>query len=218
MIPVSWALHFAAADKQVAIFVTAFIAIIPLAQLLSYGTEEIALRVGQTVGGLLNASLGNAVELIVAIIALFQCEYTIVQTSLVGSVLSNILLVLGTCFFVGGLRFKEQEFKQTAAQLNTSLLAMAVISALIPAGFHATLGEDIKDDMERSDLLKMSHGVSVLLLIIYGGYLYFTLSSHKHLYDDEDAEEEQPTLNVPMAIGLLVVSTVLVGVTSEWLV
>jgi len=78
-----------------------------------------------------------------------KCEYQIVQTSLIGSVISNILLVLGTCFFVGGLRFKEQEFKQTAAQLNTSLLAMAVISTLIPAGFHITLGDDILDPKER---------------------------------------------------------------------
>lgn len=147
-----------------------------------------------------------------------KCEYQIVQTSLIGSVISNILLVLGTCFFVGGLRFKEQEFKQTAAQLNTSLLAMAVISTLIPAGFHITLGDDILDPKERSDILKVSRGVSILLLIIYGGYLFFTLSSHKHLYDDEDEEEEQPTLNITMAIGVLVVSTVLVGVTSEWLV
>lgn len=109
-IPISWALYFAldrgdAADAQscqdhlgnnLAVFITAFLAIIPLAQLLSFGTEEIALRVGQTLGGLINATLGNAVELIVAIIALFHCELTIVQTSLIGSVLSNVLLVLGT--------------------------------------------------------------------------------------------------------------------------
>lgn len=152
-IPISWALYFALdlGDNQpgpscdahiknnVGVFVTAFLAIMPLAQLLSYGTEEIALRVGQTLGGLINATLGNAVELIVAIIALFHCELTIVQTSLIGSVLSNLLLVLGTCFFVGGLRFKEQEFKQTAAQLNSGLLMMAVVAVLIPAGFHATL-------------------------------------------------------------------------------
>lgn len=101
LIPVSWALHFAldlsTASSSLAIFLTAFLAIMPLAGLLSYGTEEIAMRVGQTLGGLLNATLGNAVELIVAIIALFQCQLTITQTSLVGSVLSNLLLVLGMC-------------------------------------------------------------------------------------------------------------------------
>lgn len=169
-------------------------------------------------GGLLNATLGNAVELIVAIIALLQCQLIITQTSLVGSVLSNLLLVLGMCFFVGGLRYKEQEFKQTAAQLNTSMLTMAVISALIPAGFHATLGSVVPDPEERSDLLKLSRGGSIILIVMYAGYLYFQLRSHTHLYaDDEDAEEE-PTLEIWTAGALLVISTVLVGVTSEWLV
>ncbi|CAO1631902.1 unnamed protein product [Sympodiomycopsis kandeliae] len=231
-IPVSWALHFALESgngmpgpscddnfgNNLAVFITAFFGIVPLAQLLSYGTEEIALRVGQTLGGLINASLGNAVELIVAIIALFHCELTIVQTSLIGSVLSNLLLVLGTCFFVGGLRRQEQEFKQTAAQLNSGLLAMAVIAVLIPAGFHATLGESIDDRIERPDLLKVSRGVSIILLIIYGGFLYFTLSSHKSFYEDDEEPEEEPTLNLYSAIGLLLVSTGLVGYTSEVLV
>jgi Ca2+:H+ antiporter len=223
LIPVSWALHFALDDSKpsssLAIFLTSFLAIMPLAGLLSYGTEEVSFRVGQTLGGLLNATLGNAVELIVAIIALFQCQLTITQTSLIGSVLSNLLLVLGMCFFVGGLRYKEQEFKQTAAQLNTGMLAMAVISVLIPASFHATLGSDIPDVMERPDLLQMSRGASIILLLIYCGYLYFQLRSHAHLYaDDEDAGEEEPTLDIKVAVGTLVLSTVLVGVTSEWLV
>lgn len=222
LIPVSWALHFALdhdkASSNLAVFLTSFLAIMPLAGLLSYGTEEVALRVGQTLGGLLNATLGNAVELIVAIIALFHCELVITQTSLVGSVLSNLLLVLGMCFFVGGLRYKEQEFKQTAAQLNTGMLTMAVISVLIPASFHATLGDEIRDYVERPDLLQMSRGASIILLIIYLGYLYFQLKSHTHLYADDSEVEEEPTLHIYVAWGLLALSTVLVGVTSEWLV
>lgn len=230
-IPISWALYFALdrttdtpelcnanLSNNIGIFLTAFLGIMPLAQLLSYGTEELSLRVGQTLGGLINATLGNAVELIVAIIALFHCELTITQTSLVGSVLSNLLLVLGTCFFVGGLRRQEQEFKQTAAQLNSGLLAMAVIALLIPAAFHATLGPDIQDPKERGDLLKVSRGTSVILLITYGGYLFFTLFSHRVLYEDDEPDEAEPTLSVPMACGLLAGSTALVGVTSEWLV
>ncbi|CAD6893139.1 unnamed protein product [Tilletia controversa] len=215
-IPVSWALHFAI-DNDVVIFVTSFLAIIPLAALLAFGTEEIAMRVGQTLGGLINATLGNAVELIVAIISLFHCELTIVQTSLVGSVLSNILLVLGCCFFAGGLKFREQEFKLTAAQLNSSLLLIAVIALLIPAGFHTALGR-IEDTLERSDILKMSRGTSILLLMVYGSYLYFSLSSHKDFFDDEEEEEEEPQLNFLFACLLLITATVLVGVTSEWLV
>lgn len=179
--------------------------------------NTVSFRVGQTLGGLLNATLGNAVELIVAIIALLQCQLIITQTSLVGSVLSNLLLVLGMCFFIGGLRYKEQEFKQTAAQLNTSMLFMAVISALIPAGFHASLGAVVADNTERSELLKLSRGASIILVVMYVGYLYFQLRSHTHLYADDEAEEE-PTLQIWVAGGLLVVSTILVGVTSEWLV
>ncbi len=101
-IPVSWALHFALDQSNttngIVTFVTAFLAIMPLATMLSQATEELSLRVGETIGGLINASLGNAVELIVAIVSLFKCELIITQTSLLGSILSNLLLVLGTCF------------------------------------------------------------------------------------------------------------------------
>jgi Ca2+:H+ antiporter len=112
-IPVSWALNFAENEKHTLVFIFSFLAIIPLAKLLSFATEELSMRVGQTLAGLLNATLGNAVELIVAIIALVKCELHIVQSSLVGSILSNLLLVLGMCFFAGGTRFSEQGFGQS---------------------------------------------------------------------------------------------------------
>ncbi|SPO26200.1 related to VCX1 - Vacuolar Ca++/H+ exchanger [Ustilago trichophora] len=204
-IPVSWALHFALDQTKVTngivTFVTSFLAIMPLATMLSQATEELSLRVGETIGGLINASLGNAVELIVAIVSLFKCELIITQTSLLGSILSNLLLVLGTCFFAGGLRVKEQVFLSAPAQLNTSLLMMAVISL-------------------RGDILKFSRGVSVLLLLIYIGFLFFSLRSHKEFFEDDndDEEEEQPQMNMVAVIISLVVVTVLVGVTSEWLV
>ena len=101
-------------DRKV-VFVINFIAIIPLAGLLSFATEELAIRVGETLGGLLNATFGNAVELIVSLLALFQKKYIIVQTSLIGSMLSNLLLVMGMCFFFGGLNKVEQHFNVTGA-------------------------------------------------------------------------------------------------------
>ncbi|POW12546.1 hypothetical protein PSHT_08052 [Puccinia striiformis] len=178
-IPISWALHFATPNQDAAIFTTCMLAIIPLAKLLGFGTEEIAMRVGQTLGGLLNATLGNAVrltvlstsrsitthrlkylgqvELIVAILALVKCELVVVQSSLLGSILSNLLLVLGMCFFAGGVRFSEQAFSITAAQLNSSLLIMSVIAILIPAGFHAAFS-NLNDSVEGPDVLKMSRG------------------------------------------------------------
>ncbi|EIW70946.1 hypothetical protein TREMEDRAFT_28850 [Tremella mesenterica DSM 1558] len=195
-IPISWALHFvhAAGNEKItdtAIFVTSFIAIIPLAGLLGFATEEAALRLGQTLGGLLNATLGNVVELIVAILALVKCELAVVQSSLVGSILSNLLLVLGMCFFAGGVRFSEQVIKGTAAQLNASLLLIAVIAVLIPSAFHFSVNDttsgngNLTDAKEGSDLLSMSHGVAILLLLLYIGYLLFQMFTHAALYKDD---------------------------------
>lgn len=114
-VPVGIAVHIAKVNPTV-VFVMNFLAIFPLAGLLSFATEEISIKVGQTLGGLLNASFGNAVEIIVGIIALVQNQIIIVQASLLGSMLSNLLLVLGMCFFIGGLRYKEQVFNTTVAQ------------------------------------------------------------------------------------------------------
>lgn len=217
-IPVSWALHFTI-DNGVAVFVTSFLAIMPLATILSQATEELSLRVGETIGGLINASLGNAVELIVAIVSLFNCELIITQTSLLGSILSNLLLVLGMCFFAGGIRNKEQVFLETPAQLNMSLLMISVISLVIPSAFHAVLG-DIPDAEERSDILKISRGVAVLLLLIYISFLFFSLSSHKEYFADAESEDEEaePQMSMTAVVVTLIIVTVLIGVTSEWLV
>ncbi|KAH9452073.1 hypothetical protein Pst134EA_026009 [Puccinia striiformis f. sp. tritici] len=189
-IPISWALHFATPNQDAAIFTTCMLAIIPLAKLLGFGTEEIAMRVGQTLGGLLNATLGNAVELIVAILALVKCELVVVQSSLLGSILSNLLLVLGMCFFAGGVRFSEQAFSITAAQLNSSLLIMSVIAILIPAGFHAAFS-NLNDSVEGPDVLKMSRGISVILLVIYAAYLVFQLWSHAHIYSQTSTSSQE---------------------------
>ena len=136
-IPVGWALHFVKSGgnhsiSDTVVFVMTFISIIPLAGLLGFATEEISMRLGETLGGLVNATLGNVVELIVAIIALIKCEIDVVQSSLVGSMLSNLLLVLGMCFIAGGFKYAEQSMKETASQLNMSLLLIAVCAVLVP--------------------------------------------------------------------------------------
>ncbi|KAH8928154.1 calcium/proton exchanger [Atractiella rhizophila] len=183
-VPISWALHFAKVGDT-AVFLTSFFGIIPLASLLGFGTEELTMRVGPTIGGLVNATLGNVVELIVAILALVKCELRIVQSSLLGSILSNILLVLGCCLFLGGARFSELYFKVGAAQLNGTILFMAVTSVLIPFGFHAAFDASIMDETEKPDLLKISRGTSIILILIYFGYLLSQLKTHKFLYDEE---------------------------------
>ncbi|RDL39905.1 putative Ca2+-transport (H+ exchange) protein [Venustampulla echinocandica] len=181
--PAGIALNYAKVDGK-AIFVVNFIAIIPLAGMLSFATEEIALHVGESLGGLLNATFGNAVELIVAIIALSKNEITVVQTSLIGSILSNLLLVLGMCFFFGGLRRPEQYFNQTVAQTAASLLALAVGSVIIPTCFDVFSSTDVTRAPE-AKLAAISRGTSIILLVVYGGYLFFQLKTHAIAFNEQ---------------------------------
>jgi Ca2+:H+ antiporter len=182
--PVGIALNYVDVDP-VAVFVVNFIAIIPLAAMLSYATEEIAMRTGETIGGLLNASFGNAVELIVAIIALVDKEVLIVQTSLIGSMLSNLLLVMGMCFFFGGVNRLEQHFNPVVAQTAASLLALAVASLIIPTAFHAWSGAGT------TGIAPLSRGTSIILLFVYGCYLFFQLKSHTEIYNRPSPKVEK---------------------------
>ncbi|KAJ5286709.1 hypothetical protein N7478_002395 [Penicillium angulare] len=182
--PAGIALHAVDANP-IAIFVVNFIAIIPLAAMLSFATEEIALRTGETIGGLLNASFGNAVELIVGIIALVKKEIVIVQTSLIGSMLSNLLLVMGMCFFFGGINRVEQHFNVTVAQTAASLLALAVSSLIIPTAFHNW------SDGNKDKTAPISRGTSILLLIVYACYLFFQLKSHAEMYNRPSPKVEK---------------------------
>ncbi|EED21985.1 conserved hypothetical protein [Talaromyces stipitatus ATCC 10500] len=184
LVPVGIALNYTSVSRT-AVFVVNFLAIVPLAAMLSYATEEIALRTGETLGGLLNASFGNAVELIVAIIALVHNEFTIVQTSLIGSMLSNLLLVMGMCFFFGGINRIEQKFNEVVAQTAASLLALAVASLIIPTAFHkwASGGATHTDELSR--------GTSVILLVVYGAYLFFQLKSHAEIYNAPSEKTEK---------------------------
>lgn len=187
--PIGIALHFAKVNP-VAVFVVNFIAIIPLAGTLSYATEEIALRTGEVIGGLLNASFGNAVELIVSIIALVKDQTLIVQTSLIGSMLSNLLLVLGMCFFFGGVNRLEQNFNMTVAQTAASLLFLSVSSLLIPTAFDefARIGDQSQASGDPSHpkphVADLSRGTAIMLLIVYGCYLFFQLKSHTKMFSE----------------------------------
>lgn len=176
-VPVGIALEQVHSVSRIVVFVINFLAIIPLAAMLSFATEELALYVGETLGGLLNASFGNAVELIVSIIALAKHKILIVQTSLIGSMLSNLLLVLGMCFFFGGLRRQEQYFNITVAQTAASLLALAIGSLIIPTAFR--IFADVDDGVS-----PLSRGTAILLLFTYGCYLFFQLSTHATMYNE----------------------------------
>lgn len=181
-VPIGFAVNYAHL-KPVPVFVINFIAIIPLAAMLGNATEELAIRVGETMGGLLNASFGNAVELIVSIQALVKNEITIVKTSLIGSMLSNLLLVLGMSFFLGGVNRPEQFFNVTVAQTAASLLALCIASLIIPTVFHNTIAEDDDDTGDALRNQELSHGTAVILLIVYGCYLFFQLKTHAEMYN-----------------------------------
>ena len=163
-----------------AVFAINAVAIIPLASLLSFATESVASKLGDTIGALLNVTFGNAVELIIFIIALVANEIRIVQAALLGSILSNLLLILGMCFVFGGLRFREQLYNATASQMSACLLSLSVVSLLLPTAFHASFS-----DMAVADhvVLKVSRGTSVILLLVYIIYLLFQLKSHAYMYE-----------------------------------
>ncbi|RSL87692.1 hypothetical protein CEP51_002102 [Fusarium floridanum] len=177
--PVGIVLNYVNSVNRIAVFVVNFIAIIPLAAILSFATEEIALRTGEVLGGLINATFGNAVELIVAILALVDGKVIIVQTSLVGSILSNLLLVMGFCFFFGGLRRQQQYFNETVAQTAASLLALAVASVIVPTVF------DWASETPVKAVADLSRGTAVILLIVYGAYLIFQLKTHQSVFAEE---------------------------------
>ncbi|KEQ65904.1 uncharacterized protein M437DRAFT_41034 [Aureobasidium melanogenum CBS 110374] len=162
------------------VFALNAVAIIPLAGMLAYATEVVASRLGDTLGALMNVSFGNAVELIIFIIALVKDEIRIVQASLVGSILSNLLLIMGMAFTLGGLRFQEQIYNSTITQMSACLLSLSVVSLVLPTAFHASFSDSAAAD---TAVLKVSRGTSVILLIIYILYLLFQLKSHAYLYE-----------------------------------
>jgi len=162
------------------IFAMNAIAIIPLAGLLSFATETVARKLGDSLGALLNVTFGNAVELIIFIIALVKDQIRIVQASLLGSILANLLLILGMSFLLGGLRFREQIYNSTVTQMSACLLSLSVISLVLPTAFHASF-KDIQKADEQS--LKISRGTSVILLLVYIIYLLFQLRSHAYMYE-----------------------------------
>lgn len=216
-----------------AVFWINFLAIVPLALILAFATEELAEHTGQTIGGLLNATFGNAVELIVSVIALKDGQIRIVQASMLGSIFSNLLLVLGCCFVAGGFTRVQQTFNQTVAQTMSSLMALATAGLLIPAAFHATLPSSANGDSDfDSSILSFSRGVAVILLALYLLYLVFQLKTHRALFEEQTPEddgiitapaldadkEEEIHLSVVGALSVLVAATVLVSLCADYLV
>jgi Ca2+:H+ antiporter len=212
-IPVALALDWLKADP-ILVFVASALAIVPLAGLMGRATEQLANYVGQTVGGLLNASLGNAPELIIALFALKAGLHDVVKASITGSILGNTLFTLGLSMFLGGLRHSRQRYNKTAAGMSAALLLLAAIALIVPALFKFT---SVRQEHE------LSLEIAVLLFTIYLLSLVFTLKTHRNLFADETATEEEdrggdPPWSRNRALGMLALVTLGVAAMSETLV
>lgn len=210
-------------------FVFNFLAIVPLAAVLANATEQLADKAGSTIGGLLNATFGNAVELIVSVIALREGQVRIVQASMLGSLLSNLLLVLGFCFVFGGYNRLQQSFNQTAAQTMSSLLAISCASLLIPAAFRATIPHSKEDWVIEDKILALSRYTSIILLIVYVLFLVFQLGSHHMIFEQQEEETDEiisqysrkgshHELSIKSALIILLGATILVSICADFLV
>ncbi|MGE3536534.1 MAG: calcium/proton exchanger [Candidatus Tectimicrobiota bacterium] len=220
-IPIAWLLELLHANP-VWIFVVSALAIIPLAGHMGHATEQLAERTSPGVGGFLNATFGNAAELIIAIMALRQGLHDVVKASLTGSIIGNILLVLGLSALCGGLRYERQTFNATAAGLGSTLLVLSAIGLLVPSVFHQlVLRQQITHERE------LSVDIAIILFITYLLSLVFSLRTHKHLYGavaphHAPADGTHPAAasawSVQRAVTVLVLATVGVAVMSELLV
>ena len=197
------------------LFIVSAAAIIPLAKILGTATEELALRVGSGIGGLLNATFGNAVEMIIAFFALQKGLYDVVKASITGSMIGNVLFVLGLAIFLGGLGRNKQTFNRTAAGVGASQLTLAVSALLIPAAFALTTPAS---EMTTTLRTEVSLGVAILLLGSYVAQLIFSLRTHKHLYSEQALELHGQVWSIKHSIGVLVGTTVLVAFMAEFLV
>jgi Ca2+:H+ antiporter len=194
------------------VFVASGLAIVPLAGLMGKATEGLAGRLGAGVGGLLNATFGNAAEMIIAIQALRAGLTEVVKASITGSILGNILLVLGVSVVAGGLRHKSQSFNRTAASMSATMLALSAIGLLVPALFHRVAGGS-KSEAE------LSLEICVVLFVTYVLSLLFALRTHRDLYEGEDhGDAEHGAMGWKTAVSVLVIATALVAWMSELLV
>jgi Ca2+:H+ antiporter len=192
------------------VFWSNFLVMIPLASILGDFTEEVAAHTNQIVGGLINATFGNAVEVVVAIQALLANEIRVVQASMIGSIFSNLLLVLGCCFFFGGLRYREQSFNPTVATANMSLLALSSLALILPTPFASYY--EIND----SRVLLVSRTAAIFLISMYIQLLIFQLRTHSYIFDDD--EDDDPRLSMRASLLGLLVSTLAITVFSDMLV
>jgi Ca2+:H+ antiporter len=223
-IPVAIAVELAHANPVI-VFGAAALGVIPCAAVMGEATEAIAARTGPGIGGLLNVTFGNAPELIIAFFALVEGLQEVVKASLVGSIIGNVLLVMGAAMFVGGWSRDKQTFSRTAASAQAGMLTLAVSALVFPALFQLIHGGRLPPVGSEhidfgTDLEHLSVGVALVLLVSYASGLYFSLKTHRGVFNpySDTAEEEHHPWPVKRAGIYLALSAVAVGVMSEILV
>jgi len=213
-----WAEH-AQPDAHRLIFVSACLAIVPLAGVLGLATEHLAARSGEALGGLLNATFGNAAELIIAVVALSSGQVDVVKASLTGSIIGNVLLVLGASFLAGGLRHPVQEYNALGAQTQSTTLSIAAVALIVPAAFHDLGAELATPELDQ----RLSLAIALILLAVYALMLLFSLSTHVSLFaggkggSEEEHAGGEPW-SVAKAVAWLLVASALIAWMSETLV
>ena len=196
-------------DRHTLLFFMSVLAIVPLAALLSRATESVADKTGEAVGGLLNATLGNLTELVIALTALQAGQYLLVKASIAGAIVTNTLFMLGGAFLIGGLKHHEQQFNRISARLQSGLLFLATVALLVPS----MLAEEGRQDV----LQPLSLGLAALLIVAYGLGMVFSLRTHKEVFASAGGHGEGSEASWPISVALVVLAvvTVLVALVSE---
>jgi Ca2+:H+ antiporter len=210
-VPVVFAAAKLAPDAHTALFVLSVFAIVPLAALLSHATESVAAKTGDAAGGLLNATLGNLTELVIALTALRAGEYMLVKASIAGAIVTNTLFMLGASFLLGGLKHHVQEYNRVSARVQAGLLFLATVALLVPSTVATA------DSAEAAAFVhKLSVSLSMLLIVAYGLGMLFSLKTHRELFASaEHAEEGEAPWPLGLALATLAGITVLVALVSE---
>ena len=210
-VPVLFAAEHFKPESHTLLFLLSVLSIVPLAALLSHATESVAAKTGDAVGGLLNATLGNLTELVIALTALNAGQYMLVKASIAGAIVTNTLFVLGASFLLGGLKYHVQEFNRVSARVLAVLLFLATVALLIPSAV-----SQADSATAAAFTQKLSVGLSMLLIVTYGLSMFFSLKTHRELFvSAESGEAGEAPWPIALALATLAGVTVLVALVSE---
>ena len=204
--------HFAHVSAPVLFFMAA-VAIIPIAALIVHATEQISTRTGDAVGGLLNATFGNAPELIIALVALKAGLLDMVRASLVGAILANLLLALGVGFVTGGIRYHDQRFNPVAARAYSTMMFLAAVSMTVPSAFSRVLAPN--EVIRQEQLLNI--GIAILLLVAYALYILYSLKTHSSAFASLDTHHDSSHHGAQWSVARAVISLLAASVFAAWM-